>query len=167
MATPTPPPGRTLSMFGVGPWFVALSVLYSALGITARICLPQLFTITLVPRAWLQGAGIVLILTGLCLFVASLRVLAKGFPQGILFTRGPYAACRHPLYSSWVVFLVPGLGLMVQSWPVLCVTLAMYVTLKVLVRKEEDEMLRLFGQEYQDYRDRTPAVFPLLHRCFT
>ena len=37
----------------------------------------------------------------------------------------------------------------------------MYVTLRLLVRKEEACLEELFGEEYRRYRGRTPAVFPL------
>jgi hypothetical protein len=75
-------------------------------------------------------------------------------------------ACRHPIYGAWVSLIVPGMGLAMRSWPVLGVVAAMYLTLRLLMRKEERELERLFGAEFLEYRGRTPAVFPLLHRMF-
>ena len=166
MHEPQKRPERTLSIFGVGPFFVVLSLAYTAIGIGARLYWPETLTMTLLPFSWQVGIGGVLILIGLPFFIAALRILNKGFPQGELFTKGPYAACRHPVYGAWVVFLAPGLGLLMHSWPILGVVAAMYVTLIVLVRKEEAELLRLFGDVYREYRRRTPAVFPLLHRMW-
>ncbi len=157
---------RRLSIFGVGPIFVVLSLLYTAIGIGLRVRYPEALSITLIPSSWQYGLGVSLILIGFPFFIAALYVLNTRFPKGELFTKGPYAACRHPVYGAWVVFLAPGLGLLLQSWPIFAVVAAMYVTLILLVRKEEAELLRMFGDEYKQYRLKTPAVFPLLHRMW-
>ena len=69
--------------------------------------------------------------------------------------------CRHPVYGAWVVFNVPGLVLLANSWIGLFVPVLMYVTLRLLVRREETYLEQTFGEEYRRYRERTPAVFPL------
>ncbi len=162
--SPSAPEKRNLTIFGVGPWFVLLSLGYSAVGIGLRLCFPEFFTLMLIPKAWQTGIGAGLLFIGFPFFVLSLRILVKGFPAGKLFTKGTYAACRHPVYAAWVVFIVPALGLLMHSWPLVGVVPAMYITLRLLVRKEEAELSRLFGDEFRQYKRRTPAVFPLLHR---
>ncbi len=157
---------RNLSIFGVGPAFVILSVLYSLIGMSCRYLWPETMTISLIPMSWQTGLGGLLIAVGFPFFIISVRILKRGFPQGSLFTHGPYAACRHPVYAAWVVFLVPGLGLLMHSRPMVLVVLAMYLTLRLLVRKEEEELARLFADEYVRYKKTTPAVFPLLHRMW-
>jgi len=72
--------------------------------------------------------------------------------------------CRHPVYGAWVVFNVPGMVLFFNSWLGLVVPILMYVTLRLLVRSEEEHLEQTFGEEYREYRSRTPAVFPLLWR---
>jgi protein-S-isoprenylcysteine O-methyltransferase Ste14 len=160
-------PQRTLSIFGVGPIFVACALVYSAIGIGARLLWPDVLTIHLVPGPALPIVGGVLVALGTPVFLLGVRALARGFPEGQLFTRGAYAVCRHPIYGAWVSLIVPGMGLIMRSWPVLAVVPAMYVTLRILVRKEEAEMDRLFGEAHRAYRSRTPAVFPMLHRIFS
>lgn len=155
---------RTLSIFGVGPIFVATALVYSAIGIAARLTWPEALTIGLLPGPTLTLIGGVLVALGTPVFVLAVRTLARGFPEGQLFTRGAYAVCRHPIYGVWVSLMVPGFGLIMRSWPVLAVVPAMWITLRLLVRREEAEMERLFGDEWRAYRRRTPAVFPMLHR---
>jgi len=153
-----------MSIFGVGPVFVALSALYTAVALTLRALYPQVFTITCVPRWVLVTAGAVLLGIGVPFFFAALATLVRGFPQGKLFTSGVYATCRHPVYGAWVVFNVPGMVLLVGNSIGLLVPVAMYATLRVLVRKEERFLEDAFGDEYRAYRKRTPSVFPLLWR---
>jgi protein-S-isoprenylcysteine O-methyltransferase Ste14 len=152
-----------MSIFGVGPWFVLLSGVYTAGALTLRSAAPELFSFPL-PRWLTLGLGALLLLIGVPFFVAAMVRLVRGFPQGELFTGGVYAACRHPIYGAWVVFNVPGIVLLVNTWLGLVVVLLMYATLRLLVRAEERNLEQLFGDTYREYRDRTPPVLPLLWR---
>ena len=156
--------GERMSIFGVGPIFVALSLVYTAIALSLRFTYPETFTITLVPRWSMVVAGSVLMAIGIPFFVAALVTLRRGFPSGQLFTKGVYAMCRHPVYGAWVVFIVPGMVLVAANWIGLTVPVLMYVTLRVLVRTEEAFLEQTFGDEFRAYKHRTPAVLPLFWR---
>ena len=158
------PVDSRLSLLGVGPKFVALSVLYAGLGMVPRLINPGFFAIAVVPRSLLIVLGGLLLAIGVPFAVISTAAIFRGFPTGKLLTRGVYAMCRHPVYGAWVVFNVPGLIMIVDNWAALWVPLAMYISLRLLVRQEEAELERIFGDEYRAYRERTPAVLPLLWR---
>lgn len=153
-----------MSIFGVGPWFVLLSAIYTVAAIVIRAQDPAYFQIPYVPYWVLALAGIILLAIGIPFFGVALAQLIRGFPQGKLFTRGVYGICRHPVYGAWVVFNVPGMVLLLNSWLGLLVPVLMYLTLRLLVRREEEHLEQVFGEEYRRYRRRTPAVFPLLWR---
>jgi protein-S-isoprenylcysteine O-methyltransferase Ste14 len=153
-----------MSIFGVGPWFVLLSAIYTVPAIVIRAQDPSYFQIPFVPFWVLVIVGVVLLAIGIPFFFAALVQLIRGFPEGKLFTGGTYAMCRHPVYGCWVVFNVPGIVLLMNSWIGLLVPVLMYVTLRLLVRREEAHLEQIFGEEYRRYRRRTPAVFPLLWR---
>jgi protein-S-isoprenylcysteine O-methyltransferase Ste14 len=150
-----------MTIFGVGPAFVLWSGVLTALALWIRSFDPGFFSIPdLFPR-WLQlVVGVLLLALGLPMFVWSLVILNRGFPQGKLFTDGPYRWCRHPVYGCWVMFNVPGIVLLVGTWLGLLVPPLMYVALRWLVRSEEQWLLQTFGDAYRDYRARTGAVFP-------
>ncbi len=152
-----------MSIFGVGPWFVLLSAVYTAAALGIRSLDPAFFTIP-APRWLTLLTGAALLAVGVPFFVAALVRLSRGFPRGELFTRGVY--CRHPVYGAWVVFNVPGIVLLANNWLGLSVPLLMWATLRLLVRKEERYLEQTFGEAYQAYRARTPAVLPLLWRWF-
>ena len=77
-----------------------------------------------------------------------------------LVTDGIYRCCRHPLYASWVVFIVPGIVFLVNSWIGLTIPIFMYFVLRILVRKEEIYLASVFGSEYSDYKKRVPCILP-------
>jgi protein-S-isoprenylcysteine O-methyltransferase Ste14 len=79
------------------------------------------------------------------------------YPNGTLHTSGPYRWVRHPLMLSMLVFLwaqpamPPELGLLNGG-------LTLYVL--VAIRFEERDLIRQFGEEYEVYRRRVPAIVP-------
>jgi protein-S-isoprenylcysteine O-methyltransferase Ste14 len=155
---------REMSIFGVGPTWVAVSAVMTLAMFALTRDNPATWTFPWIPAALRVTLGVALILAGVPLFVSSLRVLKRGFPEGKLFTRGPYAMCRHPLYASWVTLIVPGMVLLNDRWPGLVVVLGMWISLRLLVRKEEAWLEQTFGDDYRHYKKQTPACAPLFWR---
>jgi len=153
-----------MSIFGVGPLFVVLSLAYGFVTLAATYNWPEVFCLWFVPRWLTIGLGALLLALGLPFFVLSLVILNREFEQGKLMCRGAYRFCRHPVYGSWVVFNAPGFVLLANSWLGLSVPFLMYATLRLLVRKEEKWCEETFGDAYRAYRESTPAVFPALWR---
>lgn len=79
--------------------------------------------------------------------------------KGELVTGGPYAYVRHPQYSG--LFLVM-IGMLIQ-WPTI-ITAAMFPVLIFvyyrLSKREEREMMELFGGQYRIYTEKTPMFIP-------
>ena len=105
----------------------------------------------------------ILILGGFILLSASWNVLYKAQRTHTLATTGPYAYVRHPQYGGFILIM---LGFLFQ-WPTL-ITLVMFpilVTMYVkLAHREEEEVLKEFGEEYRRYVDSTPAFIPRMGR---
>ena len=80
-----------------------------------------------------------------------------------LIQDGPLGIVRHPYYVSYVLILV-GLSLTLATlWPsvfALCIIIGMGPTAKA----EEEQLIKLFGEEYQQYRNRVGRFFPKLLR---
>ncbi|HEX9673005.1 MAG TPA: isoprenylcysteine carboxylmethyltransferase family protein, partial [Burkholderiales bacterium] len=74
---------------------------------------------------------------------------------------GPYAYVRHPQYLAFIMIMS---GFLLQ-WPTL-VTLAMFPILVFmyarLARREEQDAIADFGDEYLRYARATPAFIPRL-----
>ena len=81
--------------------------------------------------------------------------------EGALVTHGIYQYMRHPQYTGIFIITV---GFMIQ-WPTLATLLlwpfviALYVK---LAKKEEQDVLHAYPEEYRVYMARTPRFFPQL-----
>ena len=96
---------------------------------------------------------------GFILLAAAWNVLYKAQREHHLATTGPYAQVRHPQYAGFIVIMV---GFLLQ-WPTL-LTLLMFPVLVVmyvkLAKREEQDALAEFGDEYSQYLRRTPGFLP-------
>lgn len=101
----------------------------------------------------------VLIFGGFILLASAWKVLYEAQRKKSLATTGLYARVRHPQYIGFVLIM---LGFLFQ-WPTL-LTLGMFPILLFmyyrLAIREEQDMITQFGDEYQQYKARTPGFFP-------
>lgn len=149
-----------MSRWGVGPIFAFLSIGYGVFILAISRYFYPFFKIPLLPQWLLSGLGVVLILIGIPFFIISVIAVTRAYNSNSLVTHGIYGCCRHPLYSAWVVFIVPGIVLLVNNWIGLTAPLFMYILLCKLVIKEEVFLERVFGSEYIDYKNETPCILP-------
>jgi protein-S-isoprenylcysteine O-methyltransferase Ste14 len=89
-------------------------------------------------------------------------MLIRAVKEGKLLTSGPYRFCRNPLYSMIILHIIPGVGLMLNSWLMLTSVVVGYIAFKRSIRKEYMEMEGLFGETYREYCRKTAEFFP---RC--
>jgi len=102
---------------------------------------------------------------GFILLAAAWNVLYQAQREHRLALTGPYAYVRHPQYAGFVSIMF---GFLMQ-WPTL-ITLIMFPILVYmyarLARREEQDVLAEFGDEYRRYMARTPAFLPRLGELF-
>lgn len=115
-------------------------------------------------------AGAVLALTGALLAAWSKARLGRLFsPQlGVqaehtLITTGPYAVVRHPMYLGIIDFMI-GSAIFWNDIALLAAGLLFVVWFSAQRRIEERMFARHFGAEWDAYRERTPALFPIRFR---
>jgi protein-S-isoprenylcysteine O-methyltransferase Ste14 len=150
-----------MTRWGSGPLFLLCSLFFGAAVLGIGSLNPQLYRIGFVPRGVLWATGAILIALGIPLWIAAVFTVMRAFSSGQLCTSGVFAICRHPVYASWAVLIVPGIALMLGSWLALTLPVFMCVLLRHLVRPEEEYLARTFGADYLAYRSRVPAMFPL------
>jgi protein-S-isoprenylcysteine O-methyltransferase Ste14 len=136
---------------GVGPKIFRSALPFLVVGILAGIFLPQIVKIPLYHRIAFITAGIIMLVLGSGIYLASMIQFIRDFPKGILITRGVYRLSRNPLYSSWILFIFPGLALVCNNWVFLLAALSMYVAFSTLIKVEEEQLLSVFGAEYEKY----------------
>ncbi len=149
-----------MSRWGTGPIFAALSISYGIGTILLSQYFHPFFQIGSGPHRFLTALGIALIMIGIPFFIISVKTVTRAYNANMLVTDGIYKCCRHPLYASWVVFIVPGIVLLLNSGIGLTTPIFMYFILRILVKKEEIYLESLFGSEYRQYKKKVPCIIP-------
>ncbi len=104
-------------------------------------------------------ASYILIVFGFSLLANSWKVLYESRRNHILAVTGPYARIRHPQYVGFVIIMF---GFLLQ-WPTILTVIMFPILLWVYTRlayREEREMEKEFRDEYQKYKQITPAFIP-------
>jgi protein-S-isoprenylcysteine O-methyltransferase Ste14 len=105
--------------------------------------------------------GIVLLVIGVPMLAVPVRSVMGAYKEDQLATGGLLAIVRHPIYSAWIVFILPGLAFLSQSWPMLLTPLVAYAVFKVLIHREDEHLKQRFGEAYLDYRARVNELIPV------
>jgi protein-S-isoprenylcysteine O-methyltransferase Ste14 len=127
--------------------------------ILAHTYLPQ---IAALPKStsFIKPVGYVLLLPGLILWGAAIIQLLTGFSKGKLVTTGAYGVVRNPIYSSATFFIFPAVALMTLTWVYLVPSVVLYVGVMIFIGKEEKQLTKAFGKEYEDYMARVDRLIP-------
>lgn len=150
-----------MNIFGQGSNIMRLTLPFLIIAILCNIFLPD---VSALPETvyFLKPIGYILLILGLILWIAGLVQLIIFFPKGALVTNGAYAICRNPVYSSYIIFILPAVAFITLTWVYLAVAVIMYLALKYFIRKEEDELIRVFGEDYLTYMKKVPRVLPFI-----
>lgn len=106
--------------------------------------------------------GLVLAAAGLMIRIWASGHLRRG---GQLAVAGPYAHTRNPLYFG--SFLM-GLGFSLASGQVIVLALFLFLFFVIygkVMRREEEELARMFGAAYARYRKQVPSFIPRLRNA--
>jgi protein-S-isoprenylcysteine O-methyltransferase Ste14 len=107
--------------------------------------------------AW-AVVGAVLVLAGV-----AIRTWARGhFERGRLFTTGPYALVRHPLYLGSLLIVI-GVLCQLNNWLNWVIMLPLFgLSHGIAIIWEERSLARRFGDAWWSYAGRVPALVPSL-----
>jgi protein-S-isoprenylcysteine O-methyltransferase Ste14 len=141
----SPQTGFTIPVFQ--EWIIRLPVLYITIPLTHLVVFTPLFVL----GAWFGIKGVT---------ETTLKVAETHRPLKVV-TTGVYSIVRHPQYLGGLLahigfsFLLSGLYCLLST--PLIVTLVYSIS-----RKEEIELTKESGQEYLNYKKKTPMLLPIL-----
>ena len=150
-----------MSIFGQGIRIILFTLPAIAAALVVHRWAPGLARLPL-PRSLAIATGAVLVLAGLVMWGTAVVQLLVGFPRGRLVSTGAYGVCRNPIYGSVAFFVLPGLALATGTWVHLLVAAALCLGVVIFIRKEEQDLLRVFGDEYQRYTARVHRIIPFV-----
>jgi protein-S-isoprenylcysteine O-methyltransferase Ste14 len=151
------------------PYFVLLPAWITMWGVAAAVT-SRWYAVRLYETPWTWLPAGLLFIAGFWLYSQSLRDFSAqhlgGIPEVVsgrreqrLVTSGIRARVRHPVYLA---HLCEMLAWSVGTGLVVCYGLTAFamVTGAVMIRMEDAELEKRFGEEYGAYRRRVPAVWP-------
>lgn len=155
---------KKLNFMGIGPKIGIIVFPWLIITILLSVKLKETFLISARGDRLLFYAGLVLVIAGALLYFLTVPALLKGLKETRLMTSGTFYLCCNPLYTSILLFIIPGVSLMMNSWIVLTTSIAGYILFKMSIRKEYEEMEEFFGDDFRKYRSETPEFFPFPFR---
>lgn len=149
-----------LNFMGIGPKIGAVTFPWLAVAIFFSLKFKSIFDYSGGGTKVLFYIGLALVIIGALFYFFTVPYLLKGLKETKLITTGPFFLCCHPLYASIILFIIPGISLMMNSWLVLTTSIAAYFLFKIFIKSEYAEMEKFFGDDYKKYRADTPEFFP-------
>jgi len=127
---------------------------------------PEFFDLKFLDNIYARVSGYVWLSIGIVFWIYSAVYFLKYFKPGQLITKGPFALCRNPIYSSIIVFIVPALAAIFHSGLTLSISLVLYLGFKISIHGEISVLRKIFGEEYDIYESSVNEIFPFPHRNF-
>ena len=147
----------TLRLTGVIGW----------IGLLAYLINPACMAWAAVPLpVWSRWTGVGLALIAGLLFVWTFRTLGGNLTdtvvtrkQHTLVTTGPYRWVRHPFYNSAALAVLAS-SLIAANGFCFVAGCLMFLLLAIRTRKEEENLIARFGDDYRNYMRRTGRFVP-------
>jgi protein-S-isoprenylcysteine O-methyltransferase Ste14 len=149
---------RLRALVGAGDRIAVLTLPCAAAGIAANILWTPVFRIGLGAAG--RTVGIVCLVIGVPLWLTAVVQILVCVPRGKLITGGPFALMVHPLYTSVALLVLPGCGLLFDSWLGFAIGLILYVSVRIHAPSEERDLAARFQEDYPAYRKR--VILPWL-----
>jgi len=151
---------NTMTLFGCGPKLALLCLPYILLALVIMIKYPEFLDLRFIDLLPFKVLGFVWLGLGLIFWIYSAVYFLRYFQPGKLITRGPFALCRNPIYSSIIVFIIPSLSIIFHSGLTLSIALVLYIGFKISIHGETSVLRKIFGEEYDVYEKSVNELFP-------
>lgn len=139
-------------LVGAGDRVMGITLPFIVIGVAANIIWPALFHMGSGTPGMI--AGIVLLVVGVPLWITSAVQILVWVPRKTLITTGPFALMLHPLYTSVALLVLPGCGLVLDTWLGPALGVILYVSSRLFSGSEEKLLAKYFPKEYPAYRGK-------------
>lgn len=150
-----------MNVFGIGPRIAISGVISFAAAWRIGMILGR-FGYWFVPMVISSIAGTALVAVGLYFWFDSVRLIVTQFKSGNLITSGVYRFVRNPMYAAFIVFIVPGISLLLNNPLIIFSSIVMMLVFKMSIHKEEQYLKQKFGVVYEDYVSKVKQIVPFI-----
>lgn len=131
------------------PFFQDFSIQIPILNLTVYLVNFLIFIPFFITGSWFGIKGVI---------QTSLKVAETHRAERIV-NSGVYSIVRHPQYLGGILSHI-GFSFLLSGMYSLLVTPLVIAIVYIISRKEENELTKEFGQEYEDYRSKVPMLIP-------
>lgn len=151
-------PSKFHIIFGSGPVGVAASIalFVFAAWLSRQIPLPPLSG----NQYLLDVIFVITCLATLAIIIWSVRSLPPTDRGRKLCTTGAFRYVRHPLYAAFLSVFNFGLAIYLNSYSMVLWAVLLHPVWHYIIQDEEQMMIDLFGEEYQEYQKKTGRFLP-------
>ncbi len=149
-----------LGRWGVGPQIAVVTLAYAAVAWAATHRWPGVCHVGILPRAVFMTLGGLLLILGFTMLMVADHSIMSAYQKDQLRTSGVAGRVRHPIYSSWIVFILPGIALISQSWPLFLMPFVAYAVFKLRIHHEDEYLQQRYGDAYLAYRAHVNELIP-------
>jgi protein-S-isoprenylcysteine O-methyltransferase Ste14 len=149
-----------LNFLGIGPRMAIVLLPWLVGSIVLSSIQISFFRYTAGYSGVILTVGIILMAAALIFYFSTVRALLKGLKETRLMITGPYRYTQNPLYAAIILFIIPALSLILNSWLVLTTSFIGYILFKLFIKHEYEELEKFFGEDYLKYKSRTSEFFP-------
>ena len=148
-----------MTIAGVAPKIAVPTFVYLIITIIIDQLKYPMFKINLDYSSVLLIIGVVLIIMGVMVVVNVARKLKKAFASGSLMTDGLYAYFRNPMYAAYLLFIIPGIAFLFNSWLALTTIVLNFILFQIFIKEEYIYLKERFGEDYKSYLNKVWIKF--------
>lgn len=152
---------KNMTQWGIGTKLALIGVPYFIIALIISRLWNNVFAFNIAPRSYIMALGLILLFIGIKFYIKTLKTFVLHFNQGVLLTRGTYSMCRNPIYSSFIVFFIPAISLLVNSWLCLTTFVVVYIMFKLNIENEYNCLKEKFKEDYINYENKVNELFPM------
>lgn len=116
----------------------------------------------------IRWIGVILSVLGICVEFSTQLYLGRNYStllhiheEQSLITTGPYRYVRHPMYTALITIGI-GMVFLSTNWYFGLPFIATIVVIILRIKKEEEVMIEIFGEDYIQYQKRTKRFIPFV-----
>ena len=148
-----------MKITGVAPQIAVPTLAYLALMAYVQFLTRPVFTIAEFHYNVMITIAIIFIFIGIFMVASVGKKLMKAYRDKTLMTDGLFKIFRNPMYSAYLLFIIPGIILLINSWLALTALVLNFILFRLYIRKEHAYLEQRFGIEYQKYLDKVWLKF--------
>ena len=153
---------KTMSVWGIGPVFVTLSIIIALLLWYVDYVTYPIFYVDFIPSFVFIIISAIFIIFGLTIWIVGGRTIDSYIKKGTLADKGLYGIVRNPIYSGALFVIFGVFTLITHSYLSLVVFIVVYALLRILVKKEEKILTTHFKEDFDIYRKNVNSIIPKL-----